>query len=222
MILLSFCMPIKLQTVLIIFISALLIIINKKGSVVSVLKGGLDLIVIKLFAIQIYGLKRFLCVNMEFVMDLIFVIVKLDGKEISVIWLYAQIVLMDFVHFQKIVTASMVGQVLIVLKLLVFHHALMELLLNLISVNVMMAGKVVLATFLLVLMDAETEIVKIVKFVNVSLVGIVPQSKLLVMQNIVLKPILDADIVLKIIHLNVLSVSLTTLLKLFLIMKVNL
>lgn len=98
----------------------------------------------------------------------------------------------------------------------------MELLLNLISVNVMMVGKVVLVTFLLVLMDAETVIVKIVKYVNVSLVGIVPQLKLLVMQNIVLKLILDVDIVLKFIHLNVLSVSLTTLFKQFLIMKVNL
>ena len=118
-------------------------------------------------------------------------------------------------------TAFTVGQVSTAHKLLVFHRALMELHLSLIFVNVMMAGKVVLATFLLVLMDVETVIVKIVKFVNVSLVGIVLQSKLLVMQNIVLKLILDVDIVLKIIHLNVLSASQTTHFKQFLIMKVN-
>ena len=128
---------------------------------------------------------------------------------------------MDFVLFQKIVTAFMVGQVSTAHKLLVFHRALMELHSSLIFVNVMMAGKVVLATFLLVLMDVVTVIVKIVKFVNVSLVGIVLQSRLLVMQNIVLKLILDVDIVLKIIHLNVLSASQTTHFKQFLIMKVN-
>ena len=46
-------MLIKVQIVLIIFISVLLITTNRKGSVVSVTKDGLGRIVIKLFAIQI-------------------------------------------------------------------------------------------------------------------------------------------------------------------------
>ena len=53
MILSNFYMLIKVQIVLIIFISVLLITTNRKGSVVSVTKGGLGRIVIKLFAIQI-------------------------------------------------------------------------------------------------------------------------------------------------------------------------
>ena len=61
-------------------------------------------------------------------MDLIFVTVKLDGKEISVIQPFVRIVLMDFVLILKLATASTVGQVLIVLKQSAIHRALMELL----------------------------------------------------------------------------------------------
>lgn len=151
-----------------------MITIGRRGSAVSVIKGGLEQIVIRLFVIQIYESKRYLCVSMEFAMDLIFVIVKLDGRGISVTWLYVLIVLMAFVLFLKLVTATTAGQVLIVLKQSVFHPALMELQSNLISVSVMMTGKVGFAIFLLVLMDAEMEIALIVKCANVSLAGIVP------------------------------------------------
>lgn len=54
MILSNSCLLINLLTVLIIFISALLITTNRRGSVVSVQKDGLDQIVIRLFVFQIY------------------------------------------------------------------------------------------------------------------------------------------------------------------------
>ena len=118
---------------------------------------------------------------------------------------------MDFVLILKLVTASMAGQVLIVLKLSVIHHVLMVLLWNQISVSVMKAGKVVFVIFLLALMDVEMEIVLIVKCVNASLAGTAPLLKLPAMQSIVLKLILDAGIVRKIFHSIAKSVSPTML-----------